>query len=66
MESITDVKKAKKRKASVFENHKQEILQLLQLKISIPAVYKIIEPKLVEKRNPKSLYMYLKRNLLVE
>ncbi len=63
MENI-EVKKVRKKRASVFDNHNDEIIRLLKLKLSVPSIYKIIEKKLNCKRNPKSLYLYIKRHLL--
>lgn len=47
MENAVEVKKARKRRASIFDIYEEEVKQLLAIGVSVHSAYKIIDNKAI-------------------
>ena len=63
MENI-DVKKVRKRRASVFDAYRQEIIEMLKLKSSVPFIVKEINSEGKVNVSLDGLVAYIKREKL--
>lgn len=63
MENV-EVKKARKRRASVFDNYSMEVLKYIKIGLSLKNIYKLIVNEMNKKPTYVAFYMWVKKNEL--
>ena len=64
MEKIIEIKKARKRRASVFDAYRKEIIEMLKLESSVPFIVKEINSEGKVNVSLDGLVAYIKREKL--
>ena len=64
MENV-DVKKVRKRRASVFDPYIEEVKEYIEIGISARAMHKLISKKMTDKFTYDGFYAWLKRSSLL-
>ena len=61
MENV-EAKKARKRRASVFDVHTMEVLKYIKIGLSLKNIYKLIIHEMNTKPTYVAFYMWIKKN----
>lgn len=62
MENAVEVKKARKKRVSVFDNYSMEVLKYIKIGLSLKNIYKLIVSEMNKKPTYVAFYMWVKKN----